>query len=512
VSESKPEKPRLNNSVVALPLAAVTVVALAKLALHLLTNGQYGFHRDELYYLASSNHPAFGYVDYPSITPLLARLDTALLGASPWALRLFPSLVGAGLVILAALLARELGGGRPAQVLAAIATATNGFVLGSNWLFQTVTFDELWWMSTLLVFARLLRTGDRRLWLAIGALLGLGLETKLTILGLGVGLAAALLLSRLRGQLRSVWPWAALCIAVLLLAPNLAWQQLNGWPTLDFLRTHGQVIGAASQGISLNFDSGGVVAFLAFQPLLIGPFTLVLWLMGWYYLFREARWRPLGIAAMVTLVLFLPVGKAYYPAPLIPALLAAGCVQIELLAERRHWKRAIGLAFALMVMQAMVSLPISVPVVPQSSLARFGLDDFRKDYADTVGWPQLVAQVAAVYAQLSPAQQQTSVILASNYGEAGALDLYGPALGLPHPISPHLTYWYWKPAHVDAQTAVVVGLNAATLHRLFVEVNQVATIEAVDGVDSEEVGRPIFICQQPLVTLDAAWPNLRSLN
>jgi hypothetical protein len=144
-----------------------------------------------------------------------------------------------------------------------------------------------------------------------------------------------------------------------------------------------------------------------------------------------------------------------------------------------------------MVVQAMASLPISVPVVPQSSLARFGLDDFRKDYADTVGWPQLVAQVAAVYAQLSPAQQQTSVILVSNYGEAGALDLYGPALGLPHPISPQLTYWYWKPAHVDARTAVVVGLNAATLHRLFAAVNQVATIQAVDGVRSEEVGRPI---------------------
>ena len=161
-----------------MPLATVIAVSAAKVAVHLLINAQYGYQRDELYYLASGNHLAAGYVDYPPITPLLARLDSLLLGSSPWALRLLPALVGAVLVCLAALLARELGVGRKAQLVAAIAAATNGFLLGSNRLFQTVTFDELWWMATILVFARMLRTCDAQLWVAIVALLGLGLETS----------------------------------------------------------------------------------------------------------------------------------------------------------------------------------------------------------------------------------------------------------------------------------------------------------------------------------------------
>src|SRR5262249_42692509 len=153
----------------------------------------------------------------------------------------------------------------------------------SNWLFQTVTFDELWWIATIYVFARLLRTGDARLWVVMGGLLGLGLETKLTIVGLGVGLAAALMVTPLRRQLRTRWPWVGLVLALVLWAPNLIWQQLNGWPTLEFLRGHGEVIQAAVQGsISLNFDSGGgLLAFVAFQPLLIGIVTLPLWAMGW---------------------------------------------------------------------------------------------------------------------------------------------------------------------------------------------------------------------------------------
>jgi 4-amino-4-deoxy-L-arabinose transferase-like glycosyltransferase len=495
---------------VALPLVAVVTVAAAKLVLHLVTNGQYGYQRDELYYLASGNHPSAGYVDYPPITPLLARLDSTLLGDSPWALRLLPTVVGVSLVLLTALVARELGGGRNAQVLAAIATASNGFMLGSNWLFQTVTFDELWWTAAIWLFARMLRTRDVRLWLAIGALIGLGLETKLTIAGLGVGLAAGVVLTPLRSQLRTAWPWLGVCLAALLVAPNIVWQQLNGWPSAGFVSTHASVIQAAGQGLSLNFDSGGPLAFLELQPLLIGPVTLPIWLMGWYFLFRTPRARPLAVASLVTFGLFLIVGKAYYPAPLIAVLLAAGCVQLETTARRRNWAHATPIAAAAMVLQMVVSLPISVPLVPQSSLAGFGLDQFRKDYADTVGWPQLVQQIARAYAQLSPEERQSSVILAGNYGEAGAIDLYGPALGLPQALSPHLTFWYWKPPHVVADSAVAIGIDPTTAHRLFADVSQVGIVESVDGVHSEEVGRPILVCRRPLVPLDAAWPSLRN--
>ena len=490
------------------PIFAIIALALAKLALHLGTNGLYGYHRDELYYLASGYHPAFGYVDYPPLTPMLARLDSQLLGNSPWMLRLLPSLVGASLVVLIALIARELGGGRRAQILAALAAATSLLLLGTNWLFQTVTFDELWWIASIYVFARLLRTGDARLWVAIGGLLGLGLETKLTIVGLGIGLAAALIVTPLRRQLRTRWPWLGLLVALVLWVPNLLWQQLNGWPTLEFLRGHGEVIQAAVQGsMSLNFDSGGVLAFIAFQPVLIGIVTIPLWLMGWYFLFRHARWRPLGVAALVAFLVYLPVGKAYYPGPLIPVLLAAGCVQLEVTTAKRGWSRLPAVAAAAMVLQALLALPILIPVVPQSSLARFGLDQARKDYADTVGWPELVAQVAGVYHQLTPAEQTSTAIVAGNYGEAGALALYGPAMDLPEALSPHLTFWYWKPTHVDAQTVITVGIPESQLRALFADVTRVDMVQAADGVQSEEVGRTILLCRQPLVPLDDVWPT-----
>jgi hypothetical protein len=491
-----------------MPVAAVAALALAKLTLHLVTNGLYGYHRDELYYLASGNHPAFGYVDFPPLTPLLAGLDALLFGNSPWMLRLVPSIVGAMLVILVALIARELGGGRGAQILAAVATATSLLLLGSNWLFQTVTFDQLWWIASLYVLARLLRTGDARLWVVIGGLLGVGLETKLTIVALGVGLAAALLLTSLRSQLGTPWPWLGFVAAIALWSPNLVWEQLNGWPTLDFLRGHGQVIGA-SGSMSLNFDSGGMLAFVAFQPVLIGIVTLPLWLMGWYFLFRQPRYRPLGVAALVAFLLYLPVGKAYYPGPLIPVLLAAGCVQLETTAAHRGWQHALPIAAIAMFLQAMAALPLLLPVVPQSSLARFGLDEARKDFADTVGWPQFVGQVAEVYDQLSPEERQTTVIVAGNYGEAGAIDLYGPTLGLPSALSPHLTFWYWRPAHVNAQAFVTVGVDESDIRPLFRDVTRVASVQPVDGVRNEEVGRPILVCRGPLVPLDEIWLEAR---
>jgi hypothetical protein len=505
--------PTADSRKVPLPVVAVLAIAGAKLLVHLLTNGRYGYNRDELYYLASGRHPAFGYVDYPPVTPLLARIDSALLGDSPWALRLLPSLVGAGLVVLTAAIARELGGGRKAQLLAATAAATSWYLLGSNWLFMTSVFDELCWIAAIYAFIRLLRTGDPRWWLAVGALLGLGLETKATIVGLGFGMAVALLVTPLRSQLRTRWPWCGFLIALVLFAPNLIWQQLNGWPTLDFLRVHSSVINSqASSGALVNFDSGGVLAFLAFQPLLIGLVTLPLWALGWYYLFRNALYRPLGVAALVAIGLFLLVGKAYYPGPLIPVLLAAGCVQFERIAAARSWRRAVPIAAAAMVVQALIALPMTVPVVPESSIASVGLDEFSLDIGNTVGWPQMVAQVNGVYAQLPPGERQDVVIFASNHGEAGAIDLYGPALGLPTAISPALTYWYWKPAHLEAPTMIAVGASEAGMRRLYNQVQVVDHIQSVSGVRNEEVGRPILVCRDPITPLDEAWPRMRSLN
>lgn len=208
--------------------AACAGIALAVLALHLAMNARYDFHRDSLYYMDSARHPAWGYVDYPPVTPTIARFSLWLFGPSVWGLRLWPSLAGAVMVVLAPLIARELGGGRSARLLAAVGAATSLVLLGANWLFQTVTFDQVVWLSCLLIMARLLRTDDRRLWLVLGVAVGVGLETKYTVIALVIGLAAGTLLTPLRRHLATPWPWLAAGTALIIFLPNLAWQIADG--------------------------------------------------------------------------------------------------------------------------------------------------------------------------------------------------------------------------------------------------------------------------------------------
>ena len=478
--------------------AALLLVGGLKLALHLATSGIYGYHRDELFYLAAGHHLAFGYVDYGPVTPLLARADVLLLGNSPWALRVFPALAGAAIVVLAGLVARELGGGRRAQVLASVAALASPMLLGANWLFEYVTFDQLAWMVVLLLATRAVRRDEPRLWLAVGIAAGIGLETKLTIAALGAGLVAALLVAPARRHLRTPWPWAGGATALAIFAPNLAWQAMHGWPILDYIRTHGAGI-----------QQDGPLPFLLYQPLVVGVLALPLWLAGWYHLFRERDLRPLGVAAAVAFLLFLPVGKYYYPGPLIPFILAAGAVRIASLAQHGgRWRHAVPMAGGAALVSTAIMAPIVFPVVPPSSLARFHLDTVRKDFADTVGWRELAAQVDAVARTLPATERERAAVLASKFGQGGALLRYGHRL--PPVVSPELTFWYWKPQGLEPATVIVLGYDAAFLRRHFGQVTQVGTIGNSLGVRNEERGLGIFLCREPLQPFDVLWKELQS--
>ncbi len=479
-------------------VAALAALGLAKLAVHLATNPILGFHRDELYYLASGRHPALGYVDYPPLTPLLARAGVALFGMSPAGLRVLAALAGAAMVVLAGLIARELGGGRFAQLLAAGAVLASPMLLGANWLFQTVTFDQLAWTVALLLVARLVRTGEPRWWLAVGAALGVGLETKYTVLALGAALVAGVLATPLRRHLLTPWPWLGALVALLLWAPNLAWQVAHGWPSLAFVVRHPQT----------QTSDFSPPVFLAQQLALVGPLALPLWLAGWYRLLRQPEARALGVTAAAAFLVFLVSGKSYYAGPLYPLLLAAGAVWLEAFTRRRSaWLRPA--AIVALTLNAVVTLPLVIPLVPPAQLHRYHLDAIRKDFADTVGWPELADQVAAVYDALPPDERAHATILAGNYGEAGALDVYGPARGLPAPVSPHLTYAMWKPAHVDDATVVVVGLPRDVIERYFADVEPARTITMPYGLQNEELGRSILVARHPFVPLDQAWPDLQ---
>src|SRR5438105_13576645 len=348
---------------------------------------RYGWHRDELYYLASSRHLALVYVDCPPITPLLARVDQAIFPGSLPALRLLTVLAGAGIIVIAALIARELGGNQLAQILAGLAVLISPMFVGANILFQTVSFDELIWAVACLLFVRLLRGADPREWLLLGLIFGIGLETKYTVIGLGIAILVALLATHERRWLATRWPWLGFSIAILLLLPNLAWQVGHHWDSVAYTLNH-------------RGATDGPIAYWIQQLLLAGPQLLPIMVMGEVWLWRTPRFRAAAVTVIaVELLFFLAGGKAYYAAPIYPLVYAAGSVWL-VEAVRRRWIRRVAVAVAVAI--TVVLLPLGLPVLPAKVMADSGIWHARKDFADMYGSPDLVQQVTRGYPQLPP--------------------------------------------------------------------------------------------------------------
>jgi Dolichyl-phosphate-mannose-protein mannosyltransferase len=492
VSVSTTREPRV--------LLPVVVLAAVKVAGAMVFADRYGWHRDELYYLASARHLELGYVDYPPVTPGIARLVQVVAPESLVALRFTGILAGALVVVLAALIVGELGGRRRAQVLAALAVVVSPVFLGGNFIFSTVTFDQLAWALLLWLVARVLAGGDPRLWLLAGLVLGIGLETKYTIAGLAVALAAGLLLTPARRQLATRWPWLGAALAVLLLAPNLWWQAGHGWDSIAYTLHH-------------RGNTDGPVAYWLQQALLaVNPLLLPLIVAGAVWLWRSRTFRALAwTAILVELLFFAAGGKAYYPAPVYPLLYAAGAVWLEQSVGSRLLRRVW---IAVVAVTTLVLLPILLPVLPADVFARSGLWKARTDFAAMYGWPELAHQVAVTYASLPPSERRGAMVLASNYGEAGALDLYGPGVGLRQGtvVSPHLTYYYWAPPRMSPDVVIAVGYQRQDLEPLFADVTQVGTIGNSYGVDNGEAGMPILVCRSPRRPLWQAWPSLKTLD
>ena len=309
------------------------VLAALKLALHLATNWQYGFHRDELYYINGGMHLGWGYVDHPPLTPLLARFATALFGLSVPGLRLFAALAGVGVLLLAGLLAREFGAGRLGQALAALAVLLAPLYLVTNTMFQTVPFDQFWWLVIAYLLARLIR-GDARLWLLIGLVGGVALETKYTVVLLGLGLAIGLVATPLRAHLRRRWLWLGLALAALIAAPNFVWQIQNGFPTLEFIRNNSADARADSSRLGL----------LAELLILAGPALLPLIIAGFVFFWSRAHRQRRVFGWICIIVLAIVIGgqaKAYYAGPLFALLFAGGAAQVEPWLLRRAVARCV---------------------------------------------------------------------------------------------------------------------------------------------------------------------------
>lgn len=476
-------------SAVAIPMA-VFVIVQASVA------DRYGFHRDELYFLEAGRHLALGYVDQPPLVPLLARVQSSVLGSSPWSLRVVPIVVGATIMLLAAALARELGGSRRAMTWAAAATGSASFVLTLGHLLSTATLDFAFWLALVVVAARLLRTGDPRLWVVYGAVAGTALWNKHLPVMLSLALVTGLALEGRWDLLRSRWLLLGGALAAVLIAPHLAWQAANGWPQIEMAATLSARVGGESRA-----------TLVPLQLLMLGPFLVPLavvgvrWLVGAGRLFRPLLWAY-GVALVLT---FLSGGRPYYPLPLAASLVVAGAVALAARPAKRatHWVPIV------VMLNLLVGLPLSLPVLPVGTLAETPIGEINDTLVEQIGWRRLAGQVAGVVRGLPADEGDGVVVLTGSYGEAGAIDRYAPALGLPPAHSGHNSYWYWRrPTNAEA-TVVAVRLPAAFLARQFRDCTQVGTVDNGHGIDNEAQGVPISVCRGLRGTWEERWPDFR---
>jgi hypothetical protein len=495
-------------------------IALGKLLIQFAGINHYGFFRDELYYMACGEHLAWGYIDQPPLIALIAWFARHAFGNSMFALRLLPVLAGAAVVFLTGWIARELGGGLFAQFLAALAILFAPAYLAFDSFLSMNAFEPLFWGLCAWIAIRIVKGASPKLWIAFGAIAGLGLENKHTMLVFGFALVAGLLFSGQGHLFRSKWIWIGGAIAFAMFLPNLLWEALNSWPQILVVRN-----GQEFKNVQI-----GPLRFLADQMFFLQPIELPVWFAGllWFFAAPEGkRFRFLGWAYFVVMIVFVVLhGKSYYALPVYPILMAAGSVALEqffFATQRRRW--LVPAYCALIVIAGLITLPFGVPLLPVDTFIRYsemlpyahGVKTERDPtvalpqlYADMFGWERMASSVAGVYHGLPPQEQPGCAVLAGNYGEAGAIDYYGPALGLPKAISGHNNYFLWGPRNYSGECVIVFGENADRYARLFGESELVATITDEHAMPSER-GVHVYVCRKPSARLAILWPNFKMI-
>ncbi|MBV8434009.1 MAG: glycosyltransferase family 39 protein [Candidatus Eremiobacteraeota bacterium] len=496
-----------------IPLAA----ALVTLAVHLAGNPHYGFFRDELYFIICGFHPAWGYVDQPPVVPLLAA-GSQLFGHSLFLLRAVPALFAAAGAYVTCLLVIELGGGAFAQTVAGITYLFSNVLLafGSK---VGPDMPGLWlWTLAALYAVRVAKGGDERLWLAAGAAIGFSLESKYSVAFFCAALVGGLLLTPQRRLLLSKWFWAGAALAGVIALPNFLWQALHDFPMIELLRNgqNGKNTIASPQ-------------LYLFQELLVtNLFLSPVWIAGVVWLLRSPAVRFLAYTYLILIALMIVShGKHYYPGDVYPIVIAAGGIAIERLTEATRALRIV--LVPVLIAAGAFFMPFSLPVLPETAMLdytqwvggvlhigratmateRHQSAALPTDWADMHGWPELVASVARVYDSLPPSQRAEAAIVASNYGEAAAIDFFGPAYGLPPAISAHNNYWIWGPRRYSGNVVVDVNGDCGASQHLFASSRLAARFDA-PWVISYEHDIPIMVCAGIKVPLATLWPTLKN--
>lgn len=491
------------------PWPFVAAIALVRLAIHLWLGNRYGFHRDELATLTDSLYLDWGYVAYPPVTPFLGRIGIELFGIMPVAARSIAALAQACIVVLGALMAREMHGSSAAQVLAALAVAVAPMSILHGVLFQYVTFDMLAWCVLSWLFLRLLRTENARLWIPIGAAIGFGMMTKYTMLFLVAGVVSATLVSSLRSHLLNRWLWVGVAVSLLVFLPNLVWQVQHDFVSLEFLRSIHE----------RDVRIGRTAGYISEQLLIASnPLALPLVLAGIWHLAVSRRGRPFRPALLLWLVPFilfaLAEGRAYYMAAAYPLLIAAGSVlAMQLLEERAAIARRTSIAVIVVILLAggIVMGRLLLPVAPVNSPLWHQAASAHDNFVEQIGWDDLVDTVSNVYHSLPADQRAATGIIAGNYGEAGAIELLGRDRGLPRPISGINSFWY-RGFGDGPQRAILLGVDPDDAREVFESCRQVATLTNRYGVENEESRdhAEILLCEGMKIPWAELWPRVRS--
>jgi hypothetical protein len=510
---------------------ALAALSVCTFALHLLVNrfSPYGFQRDEFLYMAMGRHLRLWRMDFPPFIAMLSEAERFVLGDSILAIRFAPAIAAGLLVWMAGLIARELGGGKFAQFLAALAVATSPLFLRTGDLFQPVVLDQLWWTLALYALVKLgssapsddtLSTAPRW-WIVLGVACGLGLLTKFSLLFFGVALVAALIIAPQRRVLLTRWPWVAGAIAFVIGIPSIVGQVELGYPVISQMKT---LQGSQLAHVSAWSFVGGQF-YLGAAALLALAGALYLVRAERMRRFRAVGWTCIG-AFMLLLVLH---GKSYYIGPIYPTLFASGGVAFERWTERGTVRVATlvrALACVVLVAYAAIGSPLELPIFSKETTAAFAARSkisgatrtnmgvalkLPQDYADMLGWPELASAVAHAYDSLPPEKRAQVVLGADNYGEAGALEYYGPRLGLPRVVSSAGSYWFFGPGEKPGTVLVSLGVTKEDLERWYSTVTPAGRVINPWGVP-EETDVPVYVAENPKTTLQAVWPSLAGQN
>ncbi|MCK4943406.1 MAG: glycosyltransferase family 39 protein, partial [Candidatus Aminicenantes bacterium] len=479
-------------------LTVLAGLALFKLFIHLPVLTRYGYHHDELYFIACGRHLSVGYVDHAPLVPWIAWLSTTLFGESLFALRILATLSTAMTVFMVGLLVKRLGGGRFAQVVAGIGMIIAPVFLRTGNMLCLPAFEPLFWVLASYMVVRIIQENNPRLWLWVGIIVGAGMLNKHSMLFFGFGLVVGMLLTPMRKHFKSPWLYAGGGVVLLMTLPNLIWQIIHGWPTLNFI---------------LNLKAGvmsGISAlqFLAGQLLYLHPFNAVLWISGLvYFLFSKTgkSYRILGwIWVSVFILLLVTKSKIYYMAPAYAAIIAGGGMAVEkwALKKGKKWLKPAFISFLLI--GGILLGPISVPYMDIDTTENYinaitfgqfkNIYELTADLRGMFGWEKRVKTVADVFNSLSPAEQKQTVIWAFGYGNAGAIDWYGKKYGLPNAVSLSMTYWLWGVPEGKGDIVIGMGIRKENIEHIFKKVETAAEVE-LKNVNPWQTPFRVLICR-----------------